>query len=70
MQQDPSDIARASCLAYVHKDRAAIEALIADDFHFTSPPSHRLDRETCFARCFPQDTPERAHRLRQRTPSH
>ncbi len=30
-------IARAAYDAYVTKDRAAIEELIADDFHFTSP---------------------------------
>ncbi len=36
MQQDPADIARESYLAYVRKDRAAIEALIGEDFHFTS----------------------------------
>jgi ketosteroid isomerase-like protein len=53
MQQDPADIARASYLAYVHKDRAAIEALIGDDFHFTSPLDNRLDRQTYFTRCWP-----------------
>ena len=46
-------IARAAYDAYVKKDRAAIEALIADDFHFTSPLDNRLDRETYFRRCWP-----------------
>ena len=46
-------IARASYRAYVDKDRAAIEALIADDFHFTSPLDNRIDRTTYFARCWP-----------------
>jgi len=45
--------ARAAYDAYVSKDRAAIEALIADDFHFTSPLDNRLDRATYFARCWP-----------------
>jgi hypothetical protein len=27
--------------------------LVADDFHFTSPLDNRLDRETYFARCWP-----------------
>ena len=45
--------ARASYDAYVAKDRAAIEALIADDFHFTSPLDNRIDRATYFARCWP-----------------
>lgn len=46
-------IAQAAYRAYVTKDRAAIEALIADDFHFTSPLDNRLDRETYFLRCWP-----------------
>jgi len=46
-------IAREAYDAYVKKDRAAIEALIADDFHFTSPLDNRLDRETYFRRCWP-----------------
>jgi len=46
-------IARAAYEAYVTKDRAAIEALIAEEFHFTSPLDNRLDRETYFRRCWP-----------------
>jgi len=46
-------IARAAYQAYVTKDRAALENLIARDFHFTSPIDNRLDRETYFRRCWP-----------------
>jgi len=46
-------IARAAYDAYVTKDRAALEALLANDFHFTSPLDNRLDRETYFRRCWP-----------------
>ncbi len=46
-------IAKASYEAYVRKDRAAIEALIAPDFHFTSPLDNRIDRAAYFARCWP-----------------
>src|SRR5438094_10530342 len=46
-------IARAAYEAYVAKDRAAIENLIAPDFHFTSPLDNRIDRATYFARCWP-----------------
>ena len=46
-------IARAAYDAYVTKDRAALEALLAKDFHFTSPLDNRLDRETYFRRCWP-----------------
>jgi ketosteroid isomerase-like protein len=53
MPHDPSDIARAAFLAYVDKDRAAIEALIAEDFRFTSPRDNGLDRAGYFARCWP-----------------
>lgn len=49
----PSDIARACFQAFVDKDRAAIERLIAPDFHFTSPLDNRLDRATYFERCWP-----------------
>ena len=53
MPEDIVAIARASYEAYARKDRKAIEALIADDFHFTSPLDNRLDRATYFARCWP-----------------
>jgi SnoaL-like domain len=46
-------IARAAYEAYVAKDLAAIEELIAEDFHFTSPLDNRIDRATYFARCWP-----------------
>ena len=35
------------------KDRAGIEPLLADDFHFTSPLDNRIDRDTYFTRCWP-----------------
>jgi len=43
---DKVAIARAAYEAYVSKDRSAIEALMADDFHFPSPLDNRLDRAT------------------------
>ena len=48
-----AEIARAAYDAYVKKDRLAIETLLADDFHFTSPLDNRLDRDTYFRRCWP-----------------
>ena len=53
MTNDPVAIARACYEAYVRKDRAAIDALIAQDFHFTSPLDNHLDRATYFTRCWP-----------------
>jgi ketosteroid isomerase-like protein len=46
-------IARACLQAYVDKDRAAIEALLDDDFHFTSPIDNALDRATYLRICWP-----------------
>jgi len=37
MNISPLAVVRACLQAYVDKDRAAIEALIADAYHFTSP---------------------------------
>ena len=48
-------IARMGYEVYGAKDRAAIEKLIADDFHFTSPLDNRIDRATYFARCWPNN---------------
>lgn len=46
-------LVRASFEAYERKDRALIERVIADDFHFTSPLDNAIDRETYLARCWP-----------------
>ena len=51
--KDPVTITKSCFDAYVAKDRAAIESLIHDDFHFTSPLDNRIDRATYFARCWP-----------------
>ena len=53
MSITPLQAVRASLQAYVDKDRAAIEALLADDFRFTSPIDNALDRATYFERCWP-----------------
>src|SRR5215510_1228356 len=44
---------RAAYQAYVAKDRLALEGLIADGFHFTSPLDNGIDRATYFERCWP-----------------
>jgi ketosteroid isomerase-like protein len=43
---------RRAYQAYVDHDRAAIEAVIGDDFHFTSPRDNRINRKTYFDRCW------------------
>jgi ketosteroid isomerase-like protein len=52
-KDDITAIARAGYEAYVAKDRAALERLVAEDFHFTSPLDNRIDRATYFTRCWP-----------------
>jgi ketosteroid isomerase-like protein len=53
MPSDAIAIVKQCYQAYVDKDRAKIEAVLADDFHFTSPLDNRLDRKTYFERCWP-----------------
>jgi ketosteroid isomerase-like protein len=48
MKDTAVSIARRAYQAYVYNDRAAIEAIIGDDFHFTSPRDNRINRETYF----------------------
>ena len=52
MADDAISIVRRVYDAYVAKDRAAIEALVADEFHFTSPNDNHIDRQTYFDRCW------------------
>ena len=53
MPGDALAVARRCYQAYVDKDRATLEALMGDEFHFTSPLDNRLDRATYFERCWP-----------------
>jgi hypothetical protein len=53
MNTSPIAVARRCLEAYVAKDRTAIEALIAADYHFTSPIDNALDRKTYFDVCWP-----------------
>src|SRR5436190_16547011 len=50
---DIEKLVRSCFDAYATKDRVAIEALLADDFHFTSPLDNRIDRKTYFEVCWP-----------------
>src|SRR5262249_58720159 len=55
-----AEIARAMYRAFAAKDRATVEKLLAEDFHFTSPLDNRLDRATFFPRCWPNSDRLRA----------
>jgi ketosteroid isomerase-like protein len=49
-----ADVVRRCFRAYETADRAVVEALLADDFTFTSPYDDHIGRATYFERCFPQ----------------
>jgi hypothetical protein len=53
MKSNPGAVVRACLQAYVDKDRARIESLIAPHYRFTSPLDNGLDRATYFSRCWP-----------------
>jgi hypothetical protein len=53
VRPDAGKLIRAALQAYVKKDRGAIESVLADDYHFTSPLDNRLDRESYFEICWP-----------------
>ena len=38
---DPMTVAKKALNAYADSDRSALEAVIAEDFHFTSPIDNR-----------------------------
>ena len=63
MSNDLLARARAYYKSYVEKDRAAMEALLAPDFHFSSPLDNRLDRATYFQRCWPNSAVISAFKL-------
>ena len=52
MQDAAIPVVRRAYQAYIDKDRAAIEALIGGDFHFTSPRDNRINSEGYFERCW------------------
>ena len=56
MSNKPLTVARACLQAYVSKDRAAIEALLHEGYHFTSPIDNSLDRATYMNVCWPNSS--------------
>jgi len=47
------DVVRGTLQAYLEKDRDAIERLLAENFHFSSPLDNRIDRDAYFRLCWP-----------------
>jgi ketosteroid isomerase-like protein len=52
-QQSKPDVIHRLFAAYMSKDRAVVENLLADDFTFTSPYDDRIDKAAYFQRCWP-----------------
>lgn len=48
-----TNVVRAYVGAYESENREAFEALLADDFRFTSPNDDSIDKATWFERCWP-----------------
>src|SRR3954462_11256156 len=51
--KDRLQLARDAYGAYVSGGRSVIEALLAEDFIFDSPPDPGIDRASYFERCWP-----------------
>ena len=47
------EVVRSFMKAFLEQDRARAEALMADDFVFTSPQDDHLDKATWLERCYP-----------------
>jgi len=53
MSNDPEALVRRWFAIWLTADREAAEAIVAEDFHFTSPLDNRLGRKAFFERCWP-----------------
>lgn len=53
MGRSKAEIIRSLFETYKKRDREVLEALLADDFTFTSPYDDAIDKSTYFERCWP-----------------
>jgi ketosteroid isomerase-like protein len=60
-----SDLIRKYFSSYENKGRKTVESLLSNDFVFTSPYDHRINRETYFKRCWPYSEQSPTMRLRR-----
>jgi ketosteroid isomerase-like protein len=58
-----SDLIRQYFSAYESKNRRVLEALLSDDFTFSSPRDDHIDRASYFARCWPNSEKYRSIEL-------
>jgi len=61
--QTVSDLVRRYFATYESKDRNAIEALLSDDFTFSSPLDDHIDKTVYFKRCWPNSQTIRSFRI-------
>jgi ketosteroid isomerase-like protein len=61
----PDDVVHDCFAAYAHRDRGALEKLLAEDFSFTSPYDDHIDKRTYFERCWPNSGKIRAHHVQK-----
>ncbi len=52
-------VVRAVFQAYTERNRAALEAIVAEDFLFVSPLDHEIDRAKYFELCWPNSESSR-----------
>ena len=57
------EIIRSMFAAFRSKDRATVEALLTDDFTFTSPYDDAIGKAVYFERCWPNSERIRTHLL-------
>ena len=58
-----TDVVRAYRGAYQAEDREVADALLAEDFSFTSPNDDGIDKATYFERCWPNGDPKDEQRI-------
>lgn len=63
MSKTNEDIIRRLFAAYPANDRATLEALLAEDFTFTSPYDDAIGRAEYFERCWPNRDLIKSHSL-------
>lgn len=60
-----ADIIRDMYGAFVRRERSVLDAILTDDFRFTSPYDDAIDKTTWFARCWPNGDRFREMQLKE-----
>jgi len=65
---DISTLVRAFFKAFDERDREATEALLAEEFRFTSPFDDGIDRAAFFEQCWPYGDNHKSHSIERIVP--